>query len=155
MVCAGRAAGADDAARQSMSRLTAFGLTALVVLTTACARQTVAGASTTAITSGSTPGGRMTSVRIEAAMRLADEICNREVACSQVGEGARYPTVETCMSDQGARAPAQLARWSCTPSAAQGSFETCLAAIRGEHCESRLSSVEELSACRSVAVCGR
>ncbi len=138
-----------------MSRLTALGLPALFILATACARQTGAAASTTAVTSGSAPGGSVTRMRAEAAMRLADEICNREVACSQVGEGARYPTVETCMSDQGSRAPAQLARWSCMPSAAQGTFETCLAAIRSEHCESRLSSTDELSACRSAAVCGR
>jgi hypothetical protein len=131
-------------------------LTAVVVLGTACARQ--AGSSTTTVTSGSTSGVRVTGVRTdpdEAGLRLADEICNREVACSQIGDGTRYPTVEACMSDQGSRAPARLAHWSCTPSSTQASFETCLAAIRSEHCETKLANIDQLGACRTNAVCGR
>lgn len=144
--------GAADALWLSMTRSFALTAAAVVILATACARQ--ANTEMTTVTSGSTAGVRATGARDEAsAMRLADEICNREVACSQIGVGARYPTVEACMSDQGTRAPARLAHWSCTPAATQGSFEQCLAAIRGEHCETKLASIDELGACRSNAVC--
>lgn len=139
-----------------MSRTTAFCLTAVVVLGTACARQ--AGTGTTTVTSGTTSGVRVTGARTDAdqaSLRLADEICNRQVACSQVGDGARYHTVEACMADQSTRTPAQLTHWSCTPSATQGTFEICLSAIRSEHCETKLSSIDELVACRSNAVCGQ
>lgn len=138
-----------------MLRTTAFSV-AVVVLGAACARQP--GSSTTTVTSGSTSAARVTGPRADAdqaSLRLADEICNREVACSQVGDGARYPTVEACMADQGTRTPAQLTHWSCAPSATQGSFETCLAAIRNEHCETKLSNIDALVACRSNAVCGQ
>ena len=139
-----------------MSRTTALCLATVVVLGTACARQ--AGPSTTSVTSGSTSGGRVTGARTDAdqaSLRLADEICNRQVACSQVGDDARYHTVEACMADQGTRTPAQLTHWSCTPSMTQGTFDTCLTAIRNEHCETKLTSVDELVACRSKAVCGQ
>lgn len=149
--------GAADAARPSMSRTTSLCIAAaVVVLGAACARQP--GTGTTTVTSGSTAGMGGTGARTaadQASLRLADEICNRQVACSQVGDGARYHTVEACMADQGTRTPGQLTHWSCTPSATQGSFETCLAAIRSEHCETKLSSIDELVACRSNAVCGQ
>lgn len=138
-----------------MPRTTALCL-AVVVLGTACAHQ--ARTSTTTVTSGSTSGVSVTGVRTDAdqaSLRLADEICNRHVACSQVGNGARYHTVEACMADQGTRTPTQLTRWSCSPPATQAGFERCLAAIRSEHCETKLSSINELVDCRSHRVCGQ
>ncbi len=139
-----------------MSRITALCLTAFAVLGTACARQT--GSSTTTVSSGSTSGARVTSARLDAdqaSLRVADEICNRQVACGEVGDGASYHTVEACMADQATLTPAQLTRWSCKPSATEPSFETCLAAIRSEHCETKLSTIDALVACRSNAVCGQ
>jgi len=133
-----------------MPRITPVYLTAVVLLGTACARQ--AGTSTTAVTGASVTGASRETD--QASTRLADEICNREEACGHVGEGARYRTIEACMSDQSARAPAQLAHWSCAPDLTQPSFETCLAAIRGEHCETALARIAELQACRSNAICG-
>ena len=137
-------------------RITAFCLAAACGLLCACRGQSGAGATT--VTSGLTGAARLNGARTDAAessTQLAGEICKRHAACGHVGEGARYRSVEACMSDQGARAPARLAHWSCTPSTAQGSFETCLAAIRGEHCETKLTTIDELEVCRSRAVCGR
>jgi hypothetical protein len=91
----------------------------------------------------------------QAAMRLADEICARETACGAIGDGARYRTEEACMADQGASAPVQLSRWTCTPTQTQAGFEECLAAIRSERCETPLPRVDRLVACRSASVCGR
>ncbi len=135
-----------------MSRTTAICLTALLLgtLGTACARQT--GPGTTTLTSG--PTGVRTDASA-AAGRLADEICGREVACDHVGKGARYRSEEACMSDQGARAPTQIARWTCTPTETHAGFETCLAAIRSEHCDTPLAHADELVACRSAPICGR
>ena len=115
-------------------------------------------AGTTTVTSGSTLGPKVTGARTdrdEASMRLADEMCSRAAACNQIGEGARYPTEEACMAAEGAKAPAQLNGWSCAPSASPSGFEGCLAAVRGERCESDLPRVDRLAACRSVQVCGR
>ena len=91
----------------------------------------------------------------ELAMRLADEICAREAACSHIGEGADYRTQEACMADQGSKAPAQLTSWSCVPPQTSAGFEQCLAAVRGERCETRLQRIDRLQACRSTAVCAR
>jgi Family of unknown function (DUF6184) len=123
---------------------------AALLFGTACARQvgTTAVTSAAASSAAQTPGDA-------AALRLADELCGREAACSNVGQGARYRTEEACLSDQSSRAPLQLARWSCTPSQTQDGFEQCLAAIRSERCETTLTHVEQLAACRRVAVCGR
>ncbi|CAN5925604.1 hypothetical protein BH11MYX4_BH11MYX4_46850 [soil metagenome] len=134
-----------------MSRTTTLFLTAVAILGTACARQ--AETSTTTVTSGS---ARASSADTdEASLRLADEICNREEACGQIGVGAHYRSLEACMSDQGSRSPARRARWSCAPSETPPGFEACLAAIRSERCESPLARIDELYACRSKAVCGR
>jgi hypothetical protein len=133
------------------------GTMAAALLVAACAHQPE-GSSVTSVTSGSTSGVKVTSARVdrdEPAMRLADELCSRAAACNQIGEGARYRSEEACMADQGAQAPAQIARWTCTPTATQAGFEECLAAIRSERCETALPRVEQLIACRSVQVCGR
>ncbi|MDB5213625.1 MAG: hypothetical protein JWO86_1552 [Myxococcaceae bacterium] len=137
---------------------TSFALTALSVaaLVAGCAHGNEA-AGTTTVTSGTPSGAKVTGAtpKDEAAMRLADEICSREAACSNVGDGAKYRTEEACMADQGATAPVQLSRWSCTPTQTQAGFEECLAAIRSERCETPLPRVDRLVACRSVSVCGR
>jgi hypothetical protein len=123
----------------------------------ACARQ-AEGPSTTSVTSGSTSGVRVTDVRTDQdamALRLADEVCAREVACNHIGVDARYVSEEACLADQGARAPTQSARWSCQPTQSQTSVDECLAAIRNERCETTLTHIDYLVACRSAAICGR
>jgi hypothetical protein len=115
-------------------------------------------AGATIVTSGTTTSGvRVTgsSDKDQAAMRLADEICERAATCGAIRDGAKYRSQEACMADQGASAPAQISRWSCTPTRTQAGFEECLAAIRSERCETPLPRVDRLVACRSGAVCGR
>jgi hypothetical protein len=137
----------------SRTLLASFSATA-VVLATACAHND--GAGTTTVTSGSTSGVRVTNTRQsdQPAMRLADEICARELACNHIGAGARYRSEEACMAEQGASAPTQVSRWECVPGQTQAGFEECLAAIRSERCETPLPRVDRLVACRSAAVCG-
>ena len=125
------------------------------LLAAACAHP---GVSTTTVTGGSPSRARGVSAptaKDAVAMRLADEICAREAACNHVGDGARYRSEEACLSDQGARAPAQLSRWACTPGQTDAGLEQCLAAIRSERCETDLARTDLLVACRSVPICGR
>ena len=140
-----------------MARIS-FALAGLLVaaLVVGCAHGNES-AGTSTVTSGATSGVKVTSVSStdEAGLRLADEICARAKACGAIGDGARYRTEEACMADQGASAPLQLSRWSCTPTQTQAGFEECLAAIRGEQCETPLPRVDRLIACRSASVCGR
>lgn len=136
--------------------VTALAALALAAVSAGCAHRSES-AGTTTVTSGTTSGVRVTntSERDQASMRLADEICARESACGAIGDGARYRTEEACMADQGASAPAQIARWACTPTQTQAGFEECLAAIRSERCETPLPRVDRLVACRSASVCGK
>lgn len=137
---------------------TSIALAALLIaaLPLGCAHGSDASGTTT-VTSGATPVGRVTgsSPKEQAAMRLADEICAREAACGAIGKSAKYPTEEACMAEEGASAPAQISRWSCTPTETQAGFEECLAAIRSERCATPLPRVDRLIACRSVSVCGK
>jgi hypothetical protein len=107
--------------------------------------------------SSATSGVRVTGTtdKDQASMRLADELCGRAAACNAIGDGAKYRTLEACMADQGASAPVQVSRWSCTPTQTQAGFEGCLAAIRSERCETPLPRVDRLVACRSASVCGK
>lgn len=142
---------------RSPARSFALGAAAVAMLAAACSRQSD-GSGATTVTSGSTSGVKVTSARSdrdEAAMRLADELCARAAACNHIGEDARYRSEEACMADQGAKAPAQMSRWTCTPTQTQAGFEECLAAIRSERCETDLPRVEQLIACRTAQVCGR
>jgi hypothetical protein len=143
--------------RNVSTALAASLLMATATATTACARQ-IEPQSTTTVTSGATSGVKLTSARPErddVAMRLADEMCARAAACSHIGDGARYRTEEACMADQGARAPAQVSSWTCTPPQTSAGFEQCLAAIRSERCETALPRADRLVACRTDAICGR
>ena len=130
---------------------TAMGI-ASVLLLGACARQV---GSATVTSASDSPSSAPTTPADAAALRLADEMCAREAACNRVGDGARYRTEEACLSDQSARAPAQLSRWTCTPVATQPGFEECLAAIRGERCETSLTRLDQINPCTSGPVCGR
>ena len=145
-------------ARSSFGLAASFlgALAGIGALTAGCAHGADA-AGTTSVTSGANPGARLTATtaRDQASMRLADEICAREAACGAIRDGASYSTEEACMADQGATAPVQIARWSCTPTQTQAGFEECLAAIRGERCETPLPRVDRLVACRSASVCGK
>lgn len=139
-----------------MSRAPAI-VIALVLFGTACARQGETSGTTT-VTSGSTSGVRVTGARPaqdEIGLRIADEMCAREAACNHIGPDARYRTEEACMADQGARAPLQTTRWTCTPTPTAAGFEQCLASIRSERCETTLNRIDYLVACRAAAVCGR
>lgn len=131
---------------------------AVTMLVAACSHQPD-GSGVTTVTSGPAPAGvKMTAARSdrdEAAMRLADELCARAAACNQIGEGARYRSEEACMADEGAKAPAQIGAWTCTPTRTQAGFEECLAAIRSERCETALPRADRLIACRTAQVCGR
>lgn len=140
-----------------MSREVSIVLAGALLIVTNCARQ-VDGQGTTTVTSGATSSVKVTGIQVErdaVGMRLADEICTRETACNHVGSDAAYRTLEACMADQGAKAPAQLSSWSCVPPQTSAGFEQCLAAIRGERCETTLGRADRLVACRSDAVCGR
>lgn len=139
-----------------MSRGLSIVLAAAVLVVTNCARQGEPHGTTT-VTSGSTSGVNVTGMRVEkdqVAMRLADEICAREVACNRVGPGRPYRTEEACMAEQGAAAPTQITRWSCVPAQTSAGFEECLAAIRSERCEMPLAGADRLLACRGAQVCG-
>jgi len=135
-----------------------FALAALAVaaISAGCAHQSETSGTTT-VTGGTPSGVRVTGTtdKDQASMRLADEICAREAACGAIGDGAKYRTEEACMADQGATAPIQVSRWSCTPTQTQAGFEQCLAAIRSERCETPLPRVDRLVACRSGSVCGQ
>jgi hypothetical protein len=146
----------DTFEEPTMSRTTSFSLAAMLLMVGACAHRSESSGTTT-VTSGSTSGVRVTGTheRDDVALRLADEICGREAACGHIGDGARYRSEEACMADQGASAPVQISRWSCTPTQTQAGFEECLASIRSERCETALPRVDRLVACRSMAVCGR
>lgn len=144
------------------SRLPLFALAlglAPVTLSVACARQLNGPAEgTTTITSG-TPGGvRVTGAQIERddlSNRIADEMCNRESACSMIGDrdDARYRTVEACMSDQGTKSPGVIARWGCTPLGTSATFEACLATIRSARCDMKIDRADMIAECRRAAVC--
>lgn len=141
---------------RSLTKTLTLGAVALLAI--ACAHSQKDRSSTTTVTSGSTQGVKVTAARSErhqTATRLADELCARAAACSQIGEGARYHTEEACMVDQGAKAPAQISSWSCTPGQTQAGFEECLASIRSERCETDLPRIDRLVACRTTQVCGR
>ena len=117
------------------------------VLGLACAKQV----GTASVTSAGAP--LRSSPNDNASLRIADELCSRASSCSEIGEGAKYRSEEACQSDQGARLTAQGSQWACTPS--QDALDKCLAAVRGEKCETIISRVDQLEMCKSRAVCGK
>jgi hypothetical protein len=136
--------------------IASFGFVALLLAAAAaCGRETQG---TTTVTSGSTSGVRVTGARVgndDAAMRLADELCNRASACNRIGDGAPWRTLEACMADEYTRTPAQVGRWTCTPFGAHVGFEECLVAVRSERCDTDLRRADALPECRNARVCAR
>jgi hypothetical protein len=141
-----------------MRRLIVSSSVLAVVAACARSRGPSAATSTTTITGGTPMGVRVTNVeesQPDPGLALADELCRREAACNHIGAaGGRYRTEEACAADLGARLPAQIASWNCSPAAERARFEECLAAIRSERCDTDLvSGTDRLPLCRATAVC--
>lgn len=117
-------------------------------------------ASTTTVTSGAPEGVRVTNVTVgdyDPADRLAGELCRREATCGRIDaratDEAKLLGEQNCVTSNAPRMRAAMERWSCSATAQRAGFESCLAAIRGERCETRIETPDILPACRGNAVC--
>ena len=133
----------------------------LLALATACAHDPDRASSTT-VTSG-TPGGvRVTNVTIgddDPADRLAGELCRREATCGRIdvraSDEAKLLGEQNCVTVNRDRHRATVDGWGCAASGRTAGFETCLAAIRSERCETSIDRPDILPACRREMVCAR
>lgn len=85
-------------------------------------------------------------------MRLAAEICDREVRCHS-GEGT--PTTRSaddCWHASLARTRRELGLWRCSPAGARARAKDCVASLRNEPCEHDLERTRSL--CTSNVACG-
>jgi hypothetical protein len=117
-------------------------------------------ATTTMVTSGTTTSGiRVTNVPTERdpAERLAGELCRHDTICNLAPRSgtdeARLLSEQACVTERTADARRFLSGWKCTPAAGRARLEECLAAIRGERCETVLDDPARLGLCPRNLTC--
>jgi len=86
------------------------------------------------------------------AMRLAAEICTREVRCHAAAGNPPARGAEECWNASLDRTRRELGRWRCSPAGARARAEECLAAIGNEPCDHDLGRRRSL--CASNLACG-
>lgn len=130
-----------------------------VLLVAACAHDRER-ASTTAVTSGTTAGVRVTNVPVgdyDPGHRLAGELCRREATCGRIessrSDEAKLLGEQNCVTVNAPRMRSTIQSWGCSPATHRAMFEECLAAVRSERCETSLDRPDILPACRANAVC--
>jgi hypothetical protein len=113
-------------------------------------------ASTTTIRSGT---AEPSVTNVEPAIRLATELCRHESRCRdserQRSDEAKLLAEQNCVTAGTDPTADVMGTWSCSPAVARAGYEECLAAIRTERCETKLSSIKDVPRCRSNMVCGR
>jgi len=118
---------------------------------------------TTTVTSGDAPTGvRVTNVTVgdvDPAERLAGELCRREATCGRIeargSDEAKLLGEQNCVTVETPRARAAIGTWGCNTTGRDARFEGCLAAIRSERCDTRLSSPDTLPLCRANTICAK
>lgn len=80
------------------------------------------------------------------AMRLAAEICDREVRCHAAAGTPAPRSPNACWQESLSRTRRELSAWQCSPAAGRARAKDCLASIGHESCEHDLG--------RSAALCG-
>lgn len=91
----------------------------------------------------------------DAAMRLANARCDRELACENVGQGKDYADRDACMRHVGHDANATLRADKCPHGVSEANLERCLADTRHERCSNPVDTIERVNACRRGKLCVR
>jgi hypothetical protein len=87
------------------------------------------------------------------AMKLAAEICDREVRCHAADGTAPTRSADDCWHANLSRAKRELGLWRCSPGGARARAKDCVASISGEPCQHDLD--RQRSLCASNLACGR
>ena len=85
--------------------------------------------------------------------RIAAARCDREASCNRIGENGNYDTESECTADQSRAERAAIGAKVCPEAVDREKLNACLAAIRTEDCQSSLEDVEQMTVCRSHALC--
>jgi len=85
--------------------------------------------------------------------RIARARCDRETACSRVGEKKRFSTGEQCVSAYRERARADIIATQCTFGIVESQLGACLAAVRQLPCDAGLDSIASLEDCQRSSLC--
>jgi uncharacterized protein DUF6184 len=89
----------------------------------------------------------------DAAMRLANARCERDLECDDIGPGKRFADRDTCTRELGNEARIKLRAHDCPSGIDDQRLATCLNRVRAERCEFALDTIERLDACRSSELC--
>lgn len=116
----------------------------------------------TSATNPATPAGKVgvtpmtdktTANNEQAITAIAASRCERETRCSNVGEGKKWASAETCRSDLMAKNREELNASECPGGVVQKELQECLGEIQNENCNNPLDKIGRLAACRSSDLC--
>ena len=129
-----------------------------LVLVLASCRREDGQTSTTTIRSGTLEGSGSSDV--DPAARLATELCRHESRCNdannrQASDEAKLLAEQACVTSKTNTTNSAMEGWNCSPAMARAGYEECLAAIRTERCETKLSTIADVPRCRSSMICRR
>ena len=85
--------------------------------------------------------------------KLSTAKCEREERCSNVGQGKKYASKDSCLTENRSSNRSELRSNECPGGIDQRQLDKCLAEIKAEHCGNALDKIGRLTACRDAALC--
>ncbi|HVU02772.1 MAG TPA: DUF6184 family natural product biosynthesis lipoprotein [Polyangiaceae bacterium] len=79
--------------------------------------------------------------------------CDREVRCSNVGDGKSYEDRQACVRSLEGKTGDDLDANACSNGIDQPKLADCLAKIRAEDCGNPIDSLSRFAACRTGEIC--
>jgi hypothetical protein len=84
---------------------------------------------------------------------IAHARCQREARCNNLGADQKFATQAACEDQIRSDWGADLNTLECPNGVVEQQLEECLAAIRGEECNSPLDTLSRMTECQSPQIC--
>lgn len=89
------------------------------------------------------------------ANRIANEACERELDCSEIGEGRTFATEQSCLIAARRHAAEHFARTSCEQGIDDARLSDCMTAVRFAPCTPGPEALDRIPACAAARLCAR
>lgn len=119
-------------------------------LSAACARENDLPPAAPTVTSGVVAAPSASARDAEA---VAEERCDREERCNNVGAARRYATREACVAQIRDEGLSTLTNEACPVGVAPTRLRACLAELRAERCDGPLDTVRRSTVCTRSVLC--
>ncbi|AKV02820.1 hypothetical protein AKJ09_09483 [Labilithrix luteola] len=87
------------------------------------------------------------------AENLAQALCERKLACDEIGPNRPHASMQACMNEARRTATVDVQSMGCPQGLAEPLLGNCLSAVRAQPCSADLDIVANVDACSQASLC--